>query len=95
MRIVIGKLLALIERYPPLVDGAFIIIFWVGAKLLLEFLAKEGFVHFEIPKWLSLGLIGVIFALSFLFARRQDRRKRLTKTEDAAKRLLAEEERST
>ena len=37
MRLVIGKLLALIERYPPLVDGAFVIIFWVGFKLLLEF----------------------------------------------------------
>src|SRR5262249_46060558 len=29
MRLVIGKLLALVERYPPLVDGAFMIIAWV------------------------------------------------------------------
>jgi YkoY family integral membrane protein len=33
MRLVIGQLLALVERYPPLVDGAFIIIGWVGSKL--------------------------------------------------------------
>ena len=74
MRLVIGKLLSLIERYPPLVDGAFIIIFWVGAKLLLEFLHKEEIVHFEIPNWISLGLIVVIFVGSFLYARTHARR---------------------
>ncbi len=68
MRLVIGKLLSLIERYPPLVDGAFIIIFWVGSKLLLEFLAREGVVHFDIPNWFSLILIVVIFTASFLYA---------------------------
>ena len=42
MRMVIGKLLALVRRYPALVDGAFIIIAWVGLKLLLEYLSAEG-----------------------------------------------------
>jgi YkoY family integral membrane protein len=70
MRIVIGKLLVLIQRYPALVDGAFIIIAWVGIKLLLEYGHQQGFLHFEIPKWLSLGLIVVIFAIAFLYARR-------------------------
>jgi YkoY family integral membrane protein len=74
MRLVIGKLLSLIERYPPLVDGAFIIIFWVGSKLLLEFFERQGIVHFEIPNWFSLTLIVVIFALSFFYARWQERR---------------------
>ena len=69
MRLVIGKLLSLIERYPQLVDGAFIIIFWVGARLLLEFLHTMGVVPFEIPNWVSLGLIVAIFAVSFLYAR--------------------------
>src|SRR5262245_29302135 len=32
MRLVIGQLLSLVERYPPLVDGAFVIIGWVGLK---------------------------------------------------------------
>ena len=63
MRLVIGKLLALVERYPPLVDGAFVIIAWVGVKLLIEYLHAEGYVAFEIPKWLSLGLIVVIFGV--------------------------------
>src|SRR3954469_17776963 len=62
MRLVIGQLLTLVERYPMLVDGAFIIIGWVGAKLLVEYLHSGGYIAFEIPKWLSLGLIVVIFA---------------------------------
>src|SRR5262249_46790549 len=41
MRLVIGRLLSLVERYPPLVDGAFIIIAWVATKLILEFLHTE------------------------------------------------------
>ena len=88
MRLVIGKLLALIERYPPLVDGAFIIIFWVGAKLLIEFLEREGFVHFDIPNWFSLTLIVVIFALSFVYARRHERKTQQGGTDDEAKHLF-------
>jgi len=72
MRLVIGRLLALVERYPPLVDGAFIIIAWVGIKLLIEFLHSEGYIGFEVPKVLSLGLIVVIFVVAFLYARRQE-----------------------
>lgn len=70
MRIVIGKLLRLVQQYPALVDGAFVIITWVGIKLLLEFLHARGMVHFEIPRWLSLGLIVVIFTIAFLYARK-------------------------
>ena len=88
MRVVIGKLLSLIERYPPLVDGAFIIIFWVGAKLFLEFLNREGIIHFEIPNWFSLGLIIVIFAGAFLYARRTARRAHTSGVKDSARHLF-------
>jgi YkoY family integral membrane protein len=71
MRLLIGQLLALIERYPPLVDGAFVIIAWVAVKLVLEFLHSAGYIALEIPKSISLGLIVVIFAISYLYARRQ------------------------
>ncbi|MEP7118593.1 MAG: hypothetical protein ABI880_13470, partial [Acidobacteriota bacterium] len=70
MRLVIGRLLTLIRRYPALVDGAFVIIAWVGIKLLLEYAHHLGYVHFEIPKWLSLGLIVVIFGASYAYARK-------------------------
>src|SRR5918995_3116147 len=38
MRLVIGQLLALVRRYPALVDAAFVIIAWVAIKLLVEYL---------------------------------------------------------
>jgi YkoY family integral membrane protein len=91
MRLVVGQLLALIERYPALVDGAFVIIAWVGIKLILEYLYGAGYVHFEIPKWLSLGLIVVIFAIAFAYARAHERRQ-TTRTEDAAHTLLSEDQ---
>ena len=87
MRLVIGQLLAVVERYPALVDGAFIIIGWVGIKLLLEYLHGAGYVPFEVPKWLSLGLIVVIFVAAFLWAQRDERLK-LTKTEKATRELF-------
>ncbi|HKB13446.1 MAG TPA: hypothetical protein VKD69_22425 [Vicinamibacterales bacterium] len=68
MRLVIGQLLALVERFPLLVDGAFVIIAWVGFKLLVEYLHTEGYVAFEIPKWLSLGLIVVIFGVALAYS---------------------------
>jgi YkoY family integral membrane protein len=70
MRLVIGQLLALVQRYPALVDGAFIIIAWVGIKLLLEYLHNIHVIAFVVPKWLSLGLIAVIFAIALFYARR-------------------------
>ena len=33
MRLVVGQLIGLVQRYPALVDGAFVIIAWVGLKL--------------------------------------------------------------
>src|ERR1700681_2821099 len=74
MRLVIGKLLALVEKYPPLVDGAFIIIAWVGVKLLIEFLHTEHYIGFEIPRWLSLAVIVVIFMAAWGYARAEERR---------------------
>jgi YkoY family integral membrane protein len=71
MRVVIGQLLVLVSRYPALVDGAFIIIGWVGVKLLLEYLHAAEYIHFAIPKWFSLGLVVVIFVIAFVYARIQ------------------------
>src|SRR5258706_5915402 len=48
MRMVVGKVMALIERYPAIVDGAFIIIAWVGFKLLVEYLHAQGCVPFAV-----------------------------------------------
>jgi YkoY family integral membrane protein len=70
MRLVVGQVMTLVERYPAIVDGAFIIIAWVGVKLFIEYLHAEGWLPFAIPQWLSLSLIAVIFITAFLYARR-------------------------
>src|SRR5258705_2819826 len=57
IRVVIGQLLALVRKYPSIVDGAFIIIAWVGLKLFIEYLRAAGVVDLHINKWFSFGLI--------------------------------------
>ncbi len=70
MRLVAGQLIELIKKYPALVDGAFVIIAWVGVKLVVEYLHQIHVVPFGIPQWLSIGLIILIFAASYVYARR-------------------------
>jgi YkoY family integral membrane protein len=85
IRVVIAQLLSLVRRYPAIVDGAFVIIAWVGVKLLIEYLHAIGWVQFEINKWVSFGLIGVIFLVSYVYARRKGP---VDDAEDEAEELL-------
>jgi len=70
IRVVIGQLLTIVRKYPAIVDGAFIIIAWVGFKLLIEYLRAAGLVDLHINKWFSFSLIAAIFVASYLYARR-------------------------
>lgn len=88
MRVVIAQLLAIVRRYPTLVDGAFIIIAIVGLKLLMEYGVAMGWMHFEMPKWFSLGLIGVVFLIAYIIARRKGP---IPDVEDEAAAALIEE----
>jgi YkoY family integral membrane protein len=90
MRLVIGQLLVLVHRYPTLVDGAFVIIAWVGIKLIVEYLHSAGFIHWEIPRWLSIGLILVIFAIAFVMAKLEGP-VAADPLEEKAEEMLAEE----
>jgi YkoY family integral membrane protein len=91
MRMVVGQLLAIVRRYPSLVDAAFIIIAWIGFKLLIEYLHVLGILHFEINKWISFGLIGVIFSAAYIYARRKGPVEDAEHSEDAdAEALLRE-----
>lgn len=90
MRLVIGQLLTLVRRYPVLVDAAFIIIAWVAVKLLVEYLNTAGYIHFEINKWFSFGLIIVIFGIAYLYALKQGPVEH--EEEDEAAELLKKEE---
>jgi YkoY family integral membrane protein len=88
IRVVIGQLLSLVRRYPAIVDGAFIIIAWVGVKLLLEYSYGEGWIDFEVNKWISFGLIAAIFLVSYAYARRHGP---APESEDEAEELLRRE----
>jgi YkoY family integral membrane protein len=93
MRLVIGRLLAIVRRYPALVDGAFVIIAWVGLKLFIEYFHAIHVIDFEVPRWLSLGLIVIIFTAAFLYARRQGPpRDEPDQQRDDATALLARDE---
>ena len=76
MRMVVGQVITLVERYPAIVDGAFLIIAWVGVTLLVDFLHSEAWIPFFIPQWFKLSVIVLIFIVSFLYARRHPSAKR-------------------
>lgn len=92
MRLVIGQILSLVQRYPGLVDGAFIIIAWVGIKLLIEYGHQLHLWTLEVPTWFSLTLIVVIFSVAYLIARRQEARarRRPSTLEERATKLFTE-----
>ena len=89
MRLVAGQLIALVQRYPPLVDGAFIIIAWVGLKLCLEYLHDTKVIGLEIPQWLSLGLVFVIFLVALVYARLQGAVEETDPLTDECEEMLA------
>jgi len=69
MRILIGRLLGIVRRYPAVVDGAYVIVAWVGAKLLLEYLRAIGWIEFVIPKWVSVTVMLLLFAGTAVYAK--------------------------
>ncbi len=80
------------ERYPPLVDGAFVIIAWIGIQLSLEYLNSIGLLALEIPKSVSLALIAGIFAVAYIYARIQGPVEHaLDEMEEEATELLTED----
>jgi YkoY family integral membrane protein len=86
MRLVIGQLLRVVRRYPPLVDAAFVIIAWVAIKLLVEYLNGIHVITFHISKWVSFGLIVAIFSIAYFYARKKGAVEE--KDEDAATAFL-------
>ena len=69
MRLVVGQLLSLIQKYPALVDGAFVIIAWVGLKLIADYLHALHWLRWEIPHMVELSIVVVIFIGAYAYAR--------------------------
>jgi len=68
MRVLIGQVLSLVRAYPAIVDGAYVIVAWVGVKLILEYLHSIDVIAFEIPRWIGIGIVLVLFGLSTIYA---------------------------
>ena len=60
MRMVAGVFLDVIKRFPKLVDGAYIIVFFIGLKLFAEYF------DFHMSKWITFMVIGIIFMASIV-----------------------------
>lgn len=71
MRVVVGQLMVLVQKYPPLVDGAFVIITWVAIKLIVEYAHEVHLISWTIPQSASLAVIFVIFGAAYAYARKQ------------------------
>lgn len=96
LRLVVGQLIALVERYPTLVDAAFLIIAWIGVKLCADFAHTAGYIPLEIPHWVSLALIAAIFVIALIHARAKGPRPvndEPVTVKEQAEELIAEEAR--
>jgi len=70
MRVLIGQLLGIVRAFPSIVDGAYVIVAWVGVKLLIEYLHGIQVIGWEVPRWLSITVMLVLFAASAIYAKR-------------------------
>lgn len=70
MRVLTMQVLELVRKYPKLIDGAYVIIAWVGLKLFLEYLHVMKWLELDIPNWFSIGLVIVLFVGSFVYAKK-------------------------
>jgi YkoY family integral membrane protein len=71
MRLAVSQFVALIKRYPGLVDGAFVVIGWVALKLLLDYGHQMTWIAWAIPQAVSLALVIGILVVSYAIERRR------------------------
>jgi YkoY family integral membrane protein len=89
MRFVVRYFVILLERFPGLTSGAYVLVAWIGLKLILSGLEDAKFTDLEIPDWLFWSGMGAIAILSLLI-RPRSRPPEMTE----GMRLLEEEEAS-
>jgi YkoY family integral membrane protein len=72
MRVIASRLVVLMQRYPALADGAFVIILWVGLRLLIDYAHDAGWIGWRVSQGWSLLVILLLLAASLVYAFRQD-----------------------
>jgi len=61
-----------VRRYPAIVDGAYVIVAWVGVKLMLEYLHSIHVIAWELPRAVSIIVMLVLFGASAVYARMKE-----------------------
>lgn len=69
MRLLTMQVLALVKRMPRIIDGAYVVIGWVGIKLILEWAHHMHWVPFEIRREIAILVVVILFGGSFFYAR--------------------------
>ena len=72
MRLLIGTILGVVRHYPKIVDGAYVIVAWVGFKLLIEYAHAMHWISWELPRWLSITIMLTLFAGSAVYAKMKE-----------------------
>ena len=86
MRVLTMQVVALVERWPKLIDGAYIIIAWVGIKLVWEWAHHEHWVP-EMPQWLGIGMVVVLFIAAVFYAKAYEQKQAMKAAEEEPERV--------
>lgn len=73
MRVIASRLVVLMQQYPALADGAFVVIFWVGLRLLVDYGHDAGWIGWQVSQGWSLLVILLLLAGSLVYALRKGR----------------------
>jgi len=71
MRVVASRLVVLMQQYPALADGAFVIILWVGLRLLIDYAHDAGWIDWHVGQGSSLLVILLLLAGAVVYAFRK------------------------
>jgi YkoY family integral membrane protein len=66
MRFVVRYFVILLDRFPGLAQGAYILVAWIGLKLVISGLYSAEYIGFHIPEWLFWSVMLAIAVLSLL-----------------------------
>lgn len=91
MRMLTMQVLDLVARYPKLIDGAYIVVAWVGVRLVWEYLHEMHVVPFGIRHEVAIAVVLILFAASFIYARAHQQREEsaLLESAEEVERLIA------
>jgi YkoY family integral membrane protein len=71
MRFVVRYFLILLDRFPGLAEGAYVLVAWIGLKLLVSGFHDPGYLPYHIPEWLFWSVMVLIAAVCMVIKPRR------------------------